>query len=137
MPIAHFHLVEPTSGQQRRIIEVATSIYAEAFDSPPDRIRIFIQNYPATAVGVGGVLVSEGAAQAPFFSALAMGGRPVDQRHRVLREFTALLVEVLDVDPALVRGHVVQIDPENWGIGGEPASVLRAAEIAARAGSGS
>lgn len=135
MPIAHFHLVDPTPGQQRRIITQATRIYAEAFDSPADRIRIFIQSYPATAVGVGGVPVSDGATQAPFFTALAMGGRPVGQRHRVLKEFTAMLAEVLDVDPATVRGHVVDINPENWGIGGEPASVLRAAEIAARANS--
>lgn len=133
MPIAHFHLVDPTPGQQRRIIEEATRIYAEVFESAAERIRIFVQVYPATAVGVGGVPVSDGAAQAPFFTALAMGGRPVQQRQRVLKEFTAMLVEVLGADPASVRGQVVDIDPENWGIGGEPASVLRAAELAARA----
>ena len=133
MPIAHFHLVDPTPGQCRRIIEEATRIYAEAFESPADRIRIFVQSYPSTAVGVGGVVVADGATQAPFFTALAMAGRPVRQRHRVLEEFTALLAEVLDVDPGSVRGHVVDIDPENWGIGGQPASVLRAAELAARA----
>ena len=133
MPIAHFHVVDPTPGQQRRIIEEATRIYAEAFDSDPERIRIFVQAYPATAVGVGGVLVSDGAAPAPFFTALAMGGRPVQQRQRVLKEFTEMLVEVLGADRESIRGRVVDIVPENWGIGGEPASVLRAAEIAARA----
>ena len=108
-------------------------IYSEAFDSDPERIRIFVQAYPATAVGVGGVLVSDGAAPAPFFTALAMGGRPVQQRQRVLKEFTEMLVEVLGADRESIRGRVVDIVPENWGIGGEPASVLRAAEIAARA----
>lgn len=133
MPIAHFHVVDASADQQRRLIEGATRIYAEAFESPVDRIRIFVQNYPANAVGVGGMLVSDGISQAPFFTALAMKGRPATQRHRVLREFTDLLGEIFAIDPETVRGQVLDIDPDNWGVGGVPASVKRAAELAARA----
>lgn len=62
-----------------------------------------------------------------------MGGRPVEQHHRVLRLFTDLIVEVLGVDPNVVRGWVTAVDPDSWSIAGEPASQVRAAEIAARA----
>ncbi len=60
-------------------------------------------------------------------------GRPVEQRHRLLAELTDVLVDVLGVRRAVVRGRIVPVDPDDWGIGGVPASSARAAEIAARA----
>ena len=134
MPIAHFHVVESTREQRRRLIEAATAAYATTFESPVERIRIFVHDYPGDAVGVGGRSIADGAGHAPFFTALAMAGRPLQQRQAILREFTAILAEVFEVDRSVVRGYVIECAPENWGIGGEPASVLRAAEIAARAG---
>lgn len=133
MPIAHFHLINPTPEQQREILLRATQAYAEVFESPLDRVRIFIQTYPATAAAVGGVSVAEGAPASPFFSCLAMGGRPIEQQQRALVALTDVLEEVLGVDRSIIRGTVTEVNPETWGIAGEPASKIRAAEIAARA----
>lgn len=134
MPIAHFHVVDPTPEQQRELLVRGSQGYAEAFESPIDRVRVFVHSYPANAAAVGGVPVSEGAGPAPFFTALAMGGRPIEQHHRVLRLFTDLIVDVMGVDASVVRGWVTAVDPDSWSIAGEPAAQVRAAEIAARAG---
>ena len=53
----------------------------------------------------------------------------MDQRQRLLVGFTNLLVEILGVDRALVRGQCKRVAPEEWSIGGTPASEQRAAEI--------
>ena len=42
-------------------------------------------------------------------------------------------VKTLGVGRAGVRGQIIEVLPENWGIGGTPASGLRAVEIAERA----
>lgn len=134
MPIAHFHLVEPTPEQQREVLVRATEVYADVFESPVDRIRIFIHTYSATAAAVGGVPVAEGAAASPFFICLAMGGRPIEQQQRAIAGMTDMLEEVLGVERSVIRGLVTEVNPETWGIAGEPASKIRAAEIAARGG---
>jgi phenylpyruvate tautomerase PptA (4-oxalocrotonate tautomerase family) len=38
-------------------------------------------------------------------------------------------VEILGVDRALVRGQCKRVAPEEWSIGGKPASEQRAADI--------
>ena len=133
MPIAHFHLIDPTPEQQREVLVRGTQAYAEAFESPVDRIRIFIHTYAPTAAAVGGVPVAEGAPPAPFFNCLAMGGRPIEQQQRAIVAMTDMLEEVLGVDRSIIRGLVTEVNPDTWGIAGEPASKVRAAEIAARA----
>ena len=40
---------------------------------------------------------------------------------------------LLAIDPSAVRGHIVQVSAEDWGIGGTPAAQVRAAEIRQRA----
>ena len=57
----------------------------------------------------------------------------LDQRHRLLAGFTDLLVETLAVRRDLVRGSCRRVEPQDWAIGGEPASVLRKDEVEARA----
>ncbi|SEJ05164.1 hypothetical protein SAMN04244573_01448 [Azotobacter beijerinckii] len=47
--------------------------------------------------------------------------------------FGDLLVEVLGVRREPVCGRCHRVPPEAWSIGGAPASVLRAEEVAARA----
>ena len=59
--------------------------------------------------------------------------RSLEERHRLLAGFTDIVVEVLGVDRNFVRGGIVPVQPENWSIGGEPGSVRRRDEIAARA----
>lgn len=63
-------------------------------------------------------------------------GRPTEQRHRLLAGFTDLLVDVLGVERRHIRGRIIQVDPDDWAIGGEPASAVRRGEIAARAAAG-
>lgn len=60
MPIAHFHVVDPTPAQQRELLVRGSQAYAEAFESPLDRVRVFVHSYPANAAAVGGVPVAEG-----------------------------------------------------------------------------
>lgn len=70
---------------------------------------------------------------APYFTAIVLAGRPAEQRHRLLAALTDILVEVLGVDRGLVRGRIIQVEPEDWGIGGTPAAAVRRDEITARA----
>lgn len=133
MPIAHLHVVAATAEQQRRLGAEATAVYAAALAAPVERIRVFVVSHEPSAVTVGGVNCADDGAPAPFFTALIFADRPVEQRHRVLGDLSRLVAEVMNVDLSLVRGQVIPVDPDNWAIGGEPASVLRRAEIDARA----
>lgn len=132
MPVAHFYVTECSPEQQRRLLLEGGRRYAAVFDSPMERVRVFVHRLPPDGVAVGGRVLAEGGEPAPFFTALAMAGRPAGQRHRLLAELTDLLVDVLGVDRSLVRGQVTEVDPDGWGIAGRPASAVRAAEIAAR-----
>ena len=137
MPVATFHTVGCTPAQRRRLLVEGSRTYADVLDAPVERVRVYVTDHAADAVAVGGVVVAEGAPAAPFFTAVVLAGRPAEQRHRLLAELTALAAGVLEVDPAVVRGHVAQVDPEDWGIGGRPAAQARAAEIRDRAAVGS
>ena len=59
---------------------------------------------------------------APYFTAIVLEGRPVEQRHRLLAELTDLIVEVLGATRSRVRGRIIQVPPDDWAIGGVPAS---------------
>ena len=59
---------------------------------------------------------------APYFTAIVLEGRPVEQRHRLLAELTDLLVDVLGATRSRVRGRIIQVPPDDWAIGGVPAS---------------
>lgn len=132
MPVAHFYVTACTPEQERRLLIEGSRLYAAVLDAPLNRVRAFVHHLAPTGVAVAGRIVAEGGDPSPFFTALAMAGRPAEQRHRLLAEMTDLLIDVLQVDPPLVRGQVIEVDPDNWGIAGKPASLVRAAEIAAR-----
>lgn len=130
-----FHLADglySTEAMQRLLIE-SSELYARVLGSPMDRVRAFINRYPADLVAVAGDLVSESGRRAPYFEFLVLAGRPLQQRHELLAGFTDLLVEVLGAPRELVRGMAVELDPDDWAIGGTAASVRRDAEIAERA----
>jgi len=138
MPIVTFRLtdgVNSTESVQRLLVE-ASRLYARALDSPLERIRAFADLHPDGLVAVAGELVSQTPRNAPYFEFLVLAGRPVQQRHDLMRGFTDLLVDVLSAPRELVRGRAIVLDPDDWAIAGEPASVRRAGEIAARAGAG-
>ena len=52
--------------------------------------------------------VSWNSEPAPYFTAIVLEGRPVEQRHRLLAEVTDLIVEVLDATRSRVRGRIIQ-----------------------------
>jgi len=69
---------------------------------------------------------------APYFTVIVLEGRPAEQRRRLLGALTDIVVDVLGVDRRDVRGRIIQVAPDDWGIGGVPASAARRDEIAAR-----
>jgi 4-oxalocrotonate tautomerase len=135
MPVLNFHLVEGQYSQEQheRLLVESSRFFAEVLRSPIDRVRVFINLHRPELFAVGGQLVSTSQARAPYFSFVVLEGRPLEDRQRLLRGFTDIIVDLLQVDRSLVRGGIVPVAPENWAIGGEPASVQREAEVRARA----
>jgi phenylpyruvate tautomerase PptA (4-oxalocrotonate tautomerase family) len=131
MPIVEVHLVEGahTAAQHETLLAALTRRYAEVLESPAERIRAFLVPHRPEHWATGGVP----GVEAPYFTALVLEGRPAEQRHRLLGAFTDVIVDVLGVERALVRGRIVPVHPDDWGIGGVPASAARRTEIAARA----
>ena len=131
MPIIHFHLVEgqSTPAQEEHLLKKSSAFYAEILQCPIERVRAFIQTYPSRRCAVAGALVGHDKGQAPYFEFLVLEGRPLDQRQRLLNGFTDLLVETLGVDRTFIRGHCKRVQPEEWSIGGVPASDLRKKDI--------
>lgn len=52
-------------------------------------------------------------------------GRNEALRHQLLRELTEEVATTLGVDPQAVRVFIVELEPDNWGIAGLPASLVR------------
>lgn len=138
MPIAQFHLANGTfdRAQQQRLLVEASQCYSRVLDSPIERVRTFIVRYDPAALAVAGEVVADGAPAAPYFTAIVLAGRPEQQRRELLTRFTDLIVEILGVPRDRVRGQIIEVKPENWGIAGVAASAVRADEIAARTESG-
>jgi 4-oxalocrotonate tautomerase len=135
MPILNYHLVEGqySQAQHETLLLESSRLFAEVLRCPIDRVRVFINLHRPELVAVGGQLVSRNDQRAPYFSFIVLEGRSLEDRQRLLRGFTDIVVAVLQVDRSLVRGGIVTVHPENWAIGGEPASVKREAEVRARA----
>lgn len=131
MPIVEVHLVEGrhTAAQHAELLAALSRRYAEVLESPIERVRAHLTLHAPEHWATAG----EPGVEAPYFTALALRGRPVEQRHRLLGAFTDVIVDVLGVDRRLVRGRIIQVDPDDWGIGGMPASAARRDEIAERA----
>jgi 4-oxalocrotonate tautomerase family enzyme len=127
MPVAHFHLVADvyTSDQRRELLTETSRAYAEVLDSPMDRVRTFIVDYAPEDVATAGVRVSDGGPAAPYFTAIVLAGRRVEQRQRLNAAFTDLIVQILGARRELVRGQIIEVDPANWSIGGSSAAAVR------------
>ena len=132
MPVLEVHLVEGDHAPAAvaRLLEAASRRYAEVLESPLERIRAYATLHPREHWAVG---ATTGGAPAPYFTAIVLEGRPVEQRHRLLAELTDLLVDVLGATRSRVRGRIIQVPPDDWAVGGVPASGARRDEIAARA----
>lgn len=132
MPIVEVHLVEGahTPDQHAELLTALSARYAEVLDSPLPRIRAYLTLHRPEHWATGG----QAGVEAPYFTAIVLEGRPVEQRQRLLAAFTDVLVDVLGVDRGLVRGRIIRVHPDDWAIAGVPASAARCTEIAARAG---
>jgi len=140
MPIVNFHLVADryVDAAIGRLLTDATHFYVETLypsvsPAPLDRVRAFVSLVQPQHWATSGVLVSDGGEPAPYFTCLALSGRPEEQLHRLMAGFTNLLVKHLGCAPGLVRGQVISIDPVHWSIGGKPASEVRINEVGLRA----
>ena len=93
MPVLEVHLVEGDHAPVAvaRLLEAASRRYAEVLESPLERIRSYATLHPREHWAVGG---ATGGAPAPYFTAIVLEGRPVEQRHRLLADLTDLLVDV-------------------------------------------
>ena len=139
MPVAQLYLVTseyPPEAIAALLTEAsrfyAAALYPEMEIPPVERVRIFITDVAPDHWATGGKPVSRGGAPAPYFSCIAMKGRPPERIQAMMAGWTDLIVQHLGCDASLVRGRLIEIEPEHWYISGVPASQIRAAEIAAR-----
>ncbi len=139
MPVAQLYLVTSAYAPETitALLAEASAFYAAALypemEVPPvERVRLFITDMAPDQMAIGGVQVSHGGTPAPYFSCIAMKGRSADTLNTMMAGFTDLIIKHLGCDAALVRGRLIEIEPEHWYISGQPASQLRAAEVAAR-----
>jgi 4-oxalocrotonate tautomerase family enzyme len=130
MPIVQVHLLagEHAPSQVADLLRALTTRYAEVLDAPVERIRAFVTEHPPQHWATGG----EVGVEAPYFTALVLADRPVEQRRRLIGAFTDVIAGVLGVDRRLIRGRIEPVDPDDWGIAGIPASAARRSEIDAR-----
>jgi len=135
MPVIEFHLVagQVSAEQSQRLLREATARYADVLGSPPERVRAFITLREPGLVAVGGEPVLRSGVRTAYFTCLMMAGRPAAQRTAALTQLTDVIVDVLDVPRDQVRGRVVEVAPQDWAIGGQPAAQVRSEEIRARA----
>lgn len=59
-------------------------------------------------------------------------GVSAQQKAELIRQTTDTLWRVLGKDPSLTFVVIDEVDTDNWGVAGEPVSVRRARERAAR-----
>lgn len=141
MPIVQFHLVADlySDAAIAALLAEASLFYVETLyptldPLPIERVRAFVIPIPPQQFATGGRLVSIGGLPAPYFTCLALEGRPDAQLQALLAGFTDLVERHLRCDRATIRGTVVPVAPALWSIGGVPASEARGAEAALRAG---
>lgn len=135
MPVVNFHLLKDSCSDEQieRLLVDASKIYSVVLNSPMERVRAFVTWHDARHFAVAGSICAVGGEHAPYFDFIVLDGRPLEERQRIALGFTDLLVQHLGVRRELVRGRCERVPPEDWAIGGKPASVLRADEVAARA----
>jgi 4-oxalocrotonate tautomerase family enzyme len=109
----------------RQLVARCRALYAEIVVAPIERFRAAVNVVPADQWGLGGVPATERVS--PLIKIYLMEG------HRLLREMSALVAEILQIPIHQTRVLLTEIPVTHWGIGGVPASEARAAEIAARA----
>lgn len=140
MPVANLHVLagHPRSALKQWIRDTSNAL-SEILAAPKDRLEIWVSEIDPELWGICGEPADEvlaatprREAEMPFIKMILMEGRTVEQLHRVIAELTAITARLLDVDAKRIRVHIEHAHPDRWGIGGVPAAVLRAGELAAR-----
>ncbi|MGI9246575.1 MAG: tautomerase family protein [Steroidobacteraceae bacterium] len=140
MPMAHLNLLRGHPRESlKEVVRQVSAAMIRVLDAPADRLEVWITEVDPDLWGVRGVPASEAllsepmsAIEMPFVQLVLMQGRPLAQLHALMAEITDVLVRVLGCERERIRVHIADADPDKWGIGGQPASVRRAAELAAR-----
>lgn len=139
MPVVHFYLVEGRQSDEaiQSLLKDAGEVYMDVFypdhmPRPVERLRAFATLIKPAHFLSADEFVDNGGAYAPFFTFLALEGRPSEQFAEIISRFTALLAKYTGCDRDLVRGQGIPVNPAHWGIGGLTAADARRAEIAAR-----
>jgi phenylpyruvate tautomerase PptA (4-oxalocrotonate tautomerase family) len=141
MPAAQINVLSghPRSALQDAVKGVAAAM-VDVLGAPADRLEVWVNEIPADLWAFDGGLADEKfaehgrvAVETPFVQCTLLAGRPVELMQRYMAAITDAVAAALGADRERVRVHVELADPDLWSIGGVPASVKRAAELAARA----
>lgn len=140
MPVANIHVL---AGHPRpvlkQLVREASATLARCLGAPVDRLQVWITEVDPALYALAGEPADEvlsrtprADAEIPFIRMALMEGRPTEVLHQVMAEMSAVTARVLGGDPQRVRVQIDLVHPDRWAIGGVPASVARAAELAAR-----
>lgn len=61
----------------------------------------------------------------PLIQVTMVEGRTREQKHALIRELTNTMSQTLDVPKERIRVAIYEVTADEWGIGGEPVSVVR------------
>lgn len=142
MPVANLHVLagHPRENLKQWVRETSNAL-SEILAAPMDRLEVWVTEIDPDLWGIGGIPASEVLqqtarhdAEMPFIRIVLMEGRTVEQLHRVIAELNAITARLLNVAPDRIRIYIAHAHPDRWGIGGVPASIRRATELATRQG---
>lgn len=141
MPICTINLIagRPSAQLEALVSDVAAAMGA-ILNAPKERLRVWVNQVAPEAFVVFGqpaslVLETAGLSgtDLPVVQFHLLAGRPKEQHHALIAQVTDIVSRVLGVAKDRIRVFITEVHPDSFGIGGVPASIVRGAEIAARA----
>ena len=145
MPVAHINVLQGHSKETlKKVIHDVSHVMIDVLAAPKDRLEVWVTEIDPDLWGIEGEPASEvlktkprGQVEMPYVEMVLMEGRPIEQHHKIITQVTDVIVKHLGTDRGRIRVHIANCKPDNWGIGGTAAAILRKAEIEARAKAGS
>jgi 4-oxalocrotonate tautomerase family enzyme len=140
MPVAHIRVLKGhTRDQLRRLVVDVSDTVARVLEAPKERLEVWVTEIDPDLWGVCGEPASEvlkrqplEETEMPFIQMVLLAGRTKAQYHALIAEVTQAVANVIGTRKERIRVHIAETYPDNWGIGGVPAAIVRAAEIRAR-----